>query len=93
MAGSTGPAATVAVANGATPRHRRRRGGPNTWTADAKARRLPTFVIQATGGLKTKREIVAKFGPLARFEKGKALPPMLTAKQRQGLAAQAAAVQ
>lgn len=43
------------------------------WVADARARRVPTFVIQATG-LETKKKIVAKFGPGAAFERGKPLP-------------------
>jgi len=43
------------------------------WTADRRARRVPTFVIEATG-LDTKRKIVAKFGENSTFEKGKALP-------------------
>ena len=43
------------------------------WEADRRARRVPTFVIEQTG-LKTKKQIVAKFGADATFEKGKALP-------------------
>jgi hypothetical protein len=43
------------------------------WTADRRARRVPNFVIEDTG-LKTKKQIVAKFGENAVFEKGKALP-------------------
>jgi hypothetical protein len=43
------------------------------WTADARARRVPKFVIEATG-LDTKKKIVAKFGPGATFERGKPLP-------------------
>jgi hypothetical protein len=43
------------------------------WVADRRARRVPNFVIQQTG-LKTKKQIVAKFGDNAVFEKGKALP-------------------
>jgi hypothetical protein len=43
------------------------------WVADHRARRVPTFVIDATG-LDTKKKIVAKFGVDAVFEKGKALP-------------------
>jgi hypothetical protein len=43
------------------------------WVADRRARRVPTFVIEQTG-LKTKKQIVAKFGADAPFEKGKALP-------------------
>jgi hypothetical protein len=43
------------------------------WVADARARRVPNFVIEATG-LDTKKKIVAKFGENAAFEKGKPLP-------------------
>lgn len=42
------------------------------WTADRRARRVPTFVIEATG-LDTKKKIVAKYGENATFEKGKPL--------------------
>jgi hypothetical protein len=44
-----------------------------TWVADHNARRVPKFVIAATG-LDTKKKIVAKFGVDAAFEKGKPLP-------------------
>jgi hypothetical protein len=54
-----------------------RRRPPRTeitrWVADARARRVPTFVIESTG-LDTKKKIVAKYGPNVAFEKGKALP-------------------
>jgi hypothetical protein len=43
------------------------------WTADRRARRVPTFVIEATG-LDTKKKIVAKYGANVKFEKGKPLP-------------------
>lgn len=43
------------------------------WVADARARRVPTFVIEATG-LDTKKKIVAKYGAGASFERGKPLP-------------------
>ncbi|HVP65883.1 MAG TPA: hypothetical protein VMT17_01340 [Anaeromyxobacteraceae bacterium] len=43
------------------------------WAADRRARRVPNFVIEQTG-LKTKKQIVAKFGDGATFEKGKPLP-------------------
>jgi hypothetical protein len=43
------------------------------WVADRSARRVPTFVIEATG-LDTKKKIVARFGANAAFEKGKPLP-------------------
>ena len=45
-----------------------------TWVADRRARRVPTFVIEMTGGLDTKKRIVAKFGEGAVFEKGKPAP-------------------
>jgi hypothetical protein len=44
------------------------------WVADRRARRVPTFVIEMTGGLKTKKQIVAKYGENVSFEKGKPLP-------------------
>ena len=44
------------------------------WVADRRARRVPTFVIELTGGLDTKKKIVAKYGPGVVFEKGKPLP-------------------
>ncbi|MFY3746713.1 hypothetical protein ACOQFB_22625 [Anaeromyxobacter sp. Red801] len=51
----------------------RRRVEITRWVADARARRVPNFVIQATG-LDTKKKIVARFGENAAFEKGKPLP-------------------
>jgi hypothetical protein len=50
------------------------RGEMTRWVADKHARRVPTFVIEATG-LDTKKKIVAKFGENAVFQKGKPLPP------------------
>jgi hypothetical protein len=44
------------------------------WVADRRARRVPTFVIEMTGGLDTKKKIVAKYGAGAAFEKGKQPP-------------------
>ncbi len=44
------------------------------WIADRRARRVPNFVIELTGGLDTKKKIVAKFWPGVVFEKGKPLP-------------------
>ncbi len=44
------------------------------WVADNRARRVPTFVIELTGGLDTKKKIVAKYGANVVFEKGKPLP-------------------
>ena len=43
------------------------------WVADRNARRVPLFVIEATG-LDTKKKIVAKFGENAAFVKGKPVP-------------------
>jgi len=56
-------------------RRSRARGEEMTkWVADRRARRVPTFVIEMTGGLDTKKKIVAKFGANSVFEKGKPLP-------------------
>ena len=55
------------------------------WVADTRARRVPKFVIAATG-LDTKKKIVARFGENAAFAKGKPLPP---ARAMTGGAAQA----
>lgn len=44
------------------------------WIPDRRARRVPTFVIEMTGGLDTKKKIVAKYGADVVFEKGKPLP-------------------
>ena len=44
------------------------------WVANRRARRVPTFVIEMTGGLDTKKKIVAKYGEDVVFEKGKPLP-------------------
>lgn len=43
------------------------------WAADRRARRVPNFVIDMTG-LKTKKQIVAKYGEGVVFEKGKPAP-------------------
>ncbi len=52
---------------------RRARLEVTRWVADARARRVPNFVIEATG-LDTKKKIVARYGEGAAFEKGKPLP-------------------
>jgi hypothetical protein len=50
------------------------RVGPITkWVADDRARRVPNFVIDATG-LDKKQSIITKFGDGAVFEVGKDLP-------------------
>ena len=60
---------------GATRARRRVRGQEMTkWIADNRARRVPKFVIELTGGLDTKKRIVVKYGANAVFEKGKPLP-------------------
>jgi hypothetical protein len=54
---------------------RPRKGAELTrWVADRRARRVPTFVIELTGGLDTKKKIVAKYGEGAVFERGKPAP-------------------
>ena len=62
---------------GRAPKAAARRRPPRTeitrWVADSRARRVPTFVIEATG-LDTKKKIVARFGANVAFEKGKPLP-------------------
>jgi len=45
-----------------------------SWVADRAAKRVPNFVIDLTG-LKTKRDIVEKYGDGAAFEVGQPLPP------------------
>jgi hypothetical protein len=54
-------------------RGRASRGELSRWAADRRARRVPNFVIDLTG-LKTKKQIVAKYGDGVVFEKGKAAP-------------------
>jgi hypothetical protein len=59
----------------------RRRAGPaarartevTKWAADRRARRVPNFVIEQTG-LKTKKQIVAKYGDGVVFEKNRPTP-------------------
>ena len=51
----------------------RPRGDLTRWAADRRARRVPNFVIELTG-LKTKKQIVAKYGDGVVFEKGKPAP-------------------
>ena len=62
------------VRSGGGAAARRPRGEITRWVADNRARRVPNFVIEMTGGLDTKKKIVAKFGENAAFEKGKPLP-------------------
>ena len=59
---------------GRRPRRGRRAAGEMTrWAADRRARRVPNFVIDLTG-LKTKKQIVARYGDAVVFEKGKPAP-------------------
>jgi hypothetical protein len=58
-------------------RRRSRAGDMTHWVADVHARRVPKFVIEATG-LDTKKAIVASFGENAAFTKGKPLPQFAT---------------
>ena len=66
-----------AVGKAGAGRSRRPRGQGRVeidrWVADRRARRVPNFVIEMTG-LKTKKQIVARFGDGATFEKGKPAP-------------------
>jgi hypothetical protein len=73
-----GPSTKRAVTRrgrGGRVRPRRRDVEMTEWTADRRARRVPTFVIEATG-LDTKKKIVAKFGENATFHKDKPLPAL-----------------
>jgi hypothetical protein len=63
----------VRVRGAAASARRARRGDITKWVADNRARRVPNFVIEATG-LDTKKKIVAKYGAGAAFEKGKPTP-------------------
>ncbi len=67
------------VRTGGARRGRRRpvRGEMTRWVADRRARRVPTFVIDLTG-LKTKKQIVARYGADVVFEKGKPAPKQRT---------------
>lgn len=71
----------LAVNRARGPRRPGRRVRPediSRWVADSNARRVPKFVIAATG-LDTKKKIVARYGPNATFEKGKPLPKVTKA--------------
>jgi hypothetical protein len=67
------PRGTRSRAAGRTARRRPPRTEITRWVADRRARRVPTFVIQATG-LDTKKKIVARYGANAAFDKGKPFP-------------------
>ncbi len=70
---ANGGSAPRRAARGAAGRRRRGPGEITRWVADARARRVPNFVIDATG-LDTKKKVVAKYGAGAAFERGKPLP-------------------
>ncbi len=75
--------AAAAPRGGRSGRRRRPRVRPQDltkWVAGRQARRVPKFVIEMTGGLDTKKAIVARYGGGAVFQKGKPLPPVLTVK-------------
>ncbi len=59
---------------GRSGRRRKPRVELTRWVADRRARRVPNFVIEMTGGLDTKKKIIAKYGENAAFEKGKPAP-------------------
>ncbi|BDG10000.1 hypothetical protein [Anaeromyxobacter paludicola] len=74
---SLSPGAAASAPAGLARRGRSRpRVEVTRWVADKRARRVPNFVIQATG-LDTKKAIVARFGDGAAFEKGKPAPKPL----------------
>jgi hypothetical protein len=61
-------------------RERRLAAGPvERWVPDRRARRVPKFVIEATG-LEKKADIVERYGEHAIFEKGQPAPPLLKAR-------------
>ena len=63
---------------GPARRARARKTDITKWVVDRRARRVPKFVIEATG-LDTKKKIVSKFGENAAFEKGKPVPKTVKA--------------
>jgi hypothetical protein len=70
LEGSVGRSRGRGRSNGRAPRAR---GDISRWAADRRARRVPNFVIDLTG-LKTKKQIVARYGEGVTFEKGKPAP-------------------
>jgi hypothetical protein len=65
----------VGRSGGAGRRRARPRGreAVSRWVADARARRVPKFVVVQTG-LDTKKAIVARYGASARFVLGEPAP-------------------
>src|ERR1700674_2632561 len=49
---------------------RHRRANVTTWIANTRARRVPLFVQKMTGGLDTKKKIVARYGAGVTFRMG-----------------------
>jgi len=80
MAATMPPTATEETAATTTVsrsrRHRRGRGPGRIWIPDNRARRVPTWVMAATG-LGTKTAIVNRYGVDARFVRGQGLPPVV----------------
>jgi hypothetical protein len=68
---SSGRRARVVVA-----RTRSRAVELTKWVADNRARRVPNFVIEMTGGVDTKKKIVSRYGENVTFEKGKPAPKL-----------------
>ena len=93
MVAGVGQAAQPTAAATNAPRRRRRRAAGNSWATDARARRVPNWLIAQTGGLDTKAKIVAKYGRGVTFKLGAAMPAVLSAKQRAHLQPQQQAVQ
>jgi hypothetical protein len=78
--GSGATAAAGGEPRRAPRRERRLSAGPvERWVPDKRARRVPKFVIEATG-LEKKAEIVERYGEHAIFEKGQPAPPPLKAR-------------
>ena len=62
-----------------TKARRPQRSAITRWVPDRRARRVPTFVIEATG-LDTKKKIVTRYGENAVFQKGKPVPQLLAGR-------------
>jgi len=80
MARGGGAAGAGGEPRRAARRERRLAAGPvERWVPDRHARRVPKFVIEATG-LERKADIVERYGEHAIFEKGQPAPPPLKAR-------------
>jgi hypothetical protein len=69
----SGVARAVRGRGGRAARVSRPRAEISRWAPDRRARRVPNFVIEMTG-LKTKKQILAKYGEGVVFEKDKPAP-------------------